>query len=132
MKQTVQQGGFALIAALFVLVVLAALGAFAVRANVTRQNATDLELSTARADSALHTGVEYAAARLTPPNNCAALPPALNLPTGFTVTFDQCVATSYTVDSATVNVFTVDLTAAQGAYGAPAFVSRSTRARVVY
>lgn len=129
---TVQQGGFALIAALFVLVVLAALGAFAVRANMTQRNATDLDLLNAHVDSALHTGVEYAAARLAPPNNCAALPPTLNLPTGFTVTFDQCVATSYTVDSATVNVFTVDLTAAQGAYGAPGFVSRSTRARVVY
>jgi MSHA biogenesis protein MshP len=131
-KHTVKQGGFALIAALFVLVVLAVIGTFAVRASVTQQNASDLDLLTAHADSALHTGVEYAAARLAPPNNCAALPPNLNLPTGVTVTFDLCIVTSYTVDSVAVNVFTVDLTAAQGAYGAPGFVSRSTRARVVY
>jgi MSHA biogenesis protein MshP len=124
------QGGFALIAALFVLIVLAGIGVFALRANVAQRNATDLELSIARADSALHSGVEYAAARLSPPNACAALPPILNLPDGFTVAF-TCAPQAYTVNGVTVNVFTVDVTAVQGAYGAPGFVSRSTRARVI-
>jgi len=42
------QRGFALIGALFVLVVVAALGAFAVRINMTQQHDADLDLQQLR------------------------------------------------------------------------------------
>ena len=70
-----EQRGFALIGALFLLVVLAALGAFAVRINMTQRHAADLDLQELRAEAALNAGVEYAAARLLAPgvDNCGNL-----------------------------------------------------------
>ena len=53
MKARPAQAGFALIAALFLLVVLAALGVFAVRMNMTQRHASDLELQELRAQAAV-------------------------------------------------------------------------------
>ena len=57
MRSAGEQRGFALIGALFVLVVLAALGAFAVRMNMMQQHDADLELQQLRADAAVNSGV---------------------------------------------------------------------------
>lgn len=118
------QGGFALVAALFLLVALAMLGAFAVRMNMTQRHASDLELQELRAQAALNSYMEYAAARLLGPgvNNCGNL---VNLPVeGFAVRFDRCVVTSPTFNLVPVNIYTIDLTASRGAYGTPEFVQR--------
>jgi MSHA biogenesis protein MshP len=56
-----RQRGFALVAALFMLVVLAVLGAAAVRLNMSQQSSSDLDLAGVRADAAVETGIEYAA-----------------------------------------------------------------------
>ena len=124
MKAHPAQGGFALIAALFLLVVLAALGAFAVRTNMTQRHASDLELQELRAQAAVSAGVEYAAARLLVPgvNNCGNL---ANIPVGgFAVTFNACAVTPHLFNGVPVNVYTIDLTASRGAYGTPEFVQR--------
>jgi MSHA biogenesis protein MshP len=63
-KAARKQRGFALVAALFVLVVLAALGAFAVRMNMTQQYDADLDLQHVRAEAALNAGIEFAPTRL--------------------------------------------------------------------
>lgn len=125
------QGGFALIAALFLVVVLAALGAFAVRINNAQQSATDLELLGARARFAAQAAIEYAARRLEQANNCnavAANPPALA--NGMNVTI-ACQASPYTVNGLPVTVYSIDARATSGVYGSPDFVSRSVRARVM-
>lgn len=124
------QGGFALVAALFVLVVLAAIGAFAVRSTMTQQHNTEMELQELRAQAALNTGIEYAAARLLATNNCASLANFGNLLGGFSVTFTACNQAPYTINAVIVNVYTVTLNAAQGVYGTPDFVSRSVTVRV--
>lgn len=124
MKGHSAQRGFALVAALFLLVVLAMLGAFAVRMNMTQRHASDLELQELRAQAALSSYIEYAAARLLVPgvNNCGNL---VNLPVdGFAVRFDQCVVASPTSNGVAVNIYTIDLTASRGAYGTPEFVQR--------
>lgn len=120
------QRGFALIGALFVLVVLAALGAFAVRINMTQQYDAELELQELRAQAALNAGIEYAAARLlaSGANNCANLAPLPNLVGGFNVTFDGCNYVQESIDAAPVNIHTVNLVSSRGAYGAPDFVLR--------
>jgi MSHA biogenesis protein MshP len=126
-----REHGFALIGALFLLVVLAALGAFAVRMSMTQQHDADLELQEQRAQAALNSGIEYAAARLlvSPANNCgtlAPLPP--NLVGGFTVTFPPpCTFVQYQVNGVPVNVYTVNVTSSRGAYGTPEFVLRRAR-----
>ena len=123
--------GFALIGALFVLVVLAALGAFAVRINMTQQHDADLELQQLRAEAALNSGVEYAATRLLAPGgNCGSLAP-LNVG-DYAVTFNvvPCAGTSYTVNGASVTVYAVTVTSARGVYGTPEFVARTSTVRV--
>jgi Tfp pilus assembly protein PilX len=44
-----KQSGFALVAAIFLLVIVGALGAFAERTTLSQQSATDLQLLSARA-----------------------------------------------------------------------------------
>lgn len=123
------QRGTALIVALFVLVVLAAMGAFAVRMNMTQQHNADLDLQEQRAQAALNAGIEYAAARLLAGagDNCGTLAPIANLPGGFSVTFigaTPCSMTPYVVNLASLRVYTVNIEASRGAYGTPEFVLR--------
>ena len=128
------QGGLALIGALFVLVVLAALGAFAVRIDMTQQHAAELELQELRARAALDAGVEYAAARLlaSSANNCGTLANFNNyFVGGFSVTFGCALLQPRPqVNGVTVNLYTVNVTASQGVYGTPDFVSRTARIRI--
>ena len=128
------QRGFALLAALFLLVALATLGAFAVRLNMTQQSSTDLDLAGLRAEAALQAGIQYAAARLLTAGNCSAisLSPtvALNLPQGFDVRFDSCNDETRVANTPTVNVFSITATATRGTYGSPEFVSRQRTVRI--
>jgi len=127
------QRGFALIAALFLLIVLASLGAYAVRLNMSQQGSTDLDLASARADAAAQTGVQYAAARLLTAGNCNGIPlapaVALNLPQNFAVTL-SCTDETLVANSPRVTVFFVTAIATRGQYGSPDFVSRQRTVRV--
>ena len=124
-----KHSGFALIGALFVLVVLAALGAFAVRINMTQQHDADLELQQLRAEAALNSGVEYAATRLLAAGgNCGSLA-NLNV-SGYAVTFGPCVNVPYVLNGAPVNIYTVTVTSSRGVYGTPEFVARTSTVRV--
>jgi MSHA biogenesis protein MshP len=124
-----KQRGFALIGALFVLVVLAALGAFAVRINMTQRHDADLDLQELRAQAALNTGIEYAAGRLLAPGaNCGNLANLNNLVGGFAVTFNACARVQYQVNGVTVNVYTVTLSSTRGVYGTPEFIARQAAA----
>lgn len=127
-----RERGFALIGALFLLVVLAALGAFAVRINMTQRHSSTLELQEARAQAALQAGIEYAAARLLlapPGGNCNRVQNIPGLPGNFTVTFVNCVRQGpYTINTDTVFIYTFqEVTATSGVYGTPEYVRRTAR-----
>jgi|SoiMethySBSTD1v2_1073268.scaffolds.fasta_scaffold135462_2 MSHA biogenesis protein MshP len=131
MRSAGEQRGFALIGALFVLVVLAALGAFAVRMNMMQQHDADLELQQLRADAAVNSGVEYAAARVTAGATCANLMAENINVAGYAVTFFPCLsAPPYLVNGVTVNVYTVTVNSQRGVYGTPEFVARTSTVRV--
>jgi MSHA biogenesis protein MshP len=121
-----QQRGMALVGAIFLLVVLAALGAFAVQINMTQGHSAELELQQARAQAAVDTGIEYAAARLlaSGADNCANLAPLVNLPGGFAVAYNGCTYVQYTINGVAVHVHTVDVVTSSGVYGTPDFVFR--------
>lgn len=127
-----RQGGFALVAAIFLMVVLAGLGAFAVRTSMSQQFVTNVELDSARAEAAVQAGMEYAALRLTPPNGCASLSAPFAVTDGFTVRIDNCAQQNPApvVNGVALSVFTMDITAFHGAYGSPEFVSRTQTVRV--
>jgi MSHA biogenesis protein MshP len=124
----VSSSGFSLVAALFLIVVVAALGAFAVRIGASQQQTANLALLTARALAAANSGIEYGAYQaLKPVSSCVSA--TLNLTegglNGFTVNV-TCSVTTHTESSATpnVNIYRIDATASAGIYGMPDYVSR--------
>jgi MSHA biogenesis protein MshP len=123
-----RERGFALIGALLLVVMLAALGVFAVRINMTQRHASTLELQELRAQAALQAGIEYAAARLTPGGLCNRVQniPAANLPGNFAVTFTNCVRQGYNGNTVFVYTFQ-EIAATSGVYGTPEYVRRSVR-----
>lgn len=123
-----RERGFALIAALFLLVVLAALGAFAVHINMTQRHTSTLELQELRAQAALQSGIDYAASRLLATGDCNRVRDIPDMPGNFAVTFANCIGRDYGINGVTVTIYTLDVTARSGAaYGTPEFVVRAAR-----
>jgi MSHA biogenesis protein MshP len=119
------QRGFSLVAALFLIVVVAALGAFAVRIGMGQQQTVNLALLSARALAAANSGIEYGAYQALNASNCASA--TLNLTeaglSGFTVAV-TCSASAHSESGGTVDVYRIEATASLGTYGMPDFVSR--------
>ncbi|HYM33774.1 MAG TPA: hypothetical protein VET48_00190 [Steroidobacteraceae bacterium] len=117
--------GVSLVAALFLIVVIAALGAFAVRIGSGEQQAVNLELLSARALAAADSGIEWGAYRALRASSCTTT--TLNLTeatlNGFSVVV-VCVQTTHPENNGTVNVYQIDSTASLGTYGMPDYVSR--------
>jgi MSHA biogenesis protein MshP len=113
------QRGVALVAALFLIVVLAALGIVAMRVGNTQQQSVNLGLLGDRAVAAATTGIQYGLNR-----NAAGICPNiqwLDLKEGALDGFDvqvTCVAGPQT---------TITSTATSGVYGSPDYVFRSLK-----
>jgi len=126
-----QQRGVSIVAALFLIVVLAAVGAFAVQVGTSQQQTVNLTLLSARAQAAADTGVEWALARLSASPGCPS--GALNFTTGafagFTVQISPpgkpCVMTTHTMNSVPTSLYTFTVIATRGTFGTPDFVSRT-------
>ncbi len=120
------QRGFSLIAAIFLIVVLAALGAFVVRIGATQQQTVSFAVLGARAAAAANAGIEFGANRALQANSCAPTT-TLNLTeaslAGFTVQVTCAAASHATVGPAKLS-YALDATASKGIYGRPDFVSR--------
>jgi MSHA biogenesis protein MshP len=133
-RQAHPSGGFALIAAIFVLLILAALAAFAFRIGLTQQQSATGDLLMARAQAAADSGIEYGANRALKGGSCGASPPlALSAPglTGFTVTVTcQPSPSLHRIGSQSYPAYILTATARSGTYGSPDFVSRTSTATV--
>ncbi len=114
------QRGMALIAALFLIVVLASLGMFAVRIGGAQQQTVNLGLLGDRAVAAANSGIEYGAFRAVVQGNCANWP-AFNL--------NQAALAGLRVEVRCVALgggnFDITSFASNGAYGSPDYVSRT-------
>lgn len=126
-----QQGGFSLVPALFLLVVLAGLGAVAVRFSGVQQQTVNLAIQGARAYAAAKAGVEWAAYQALVGGSCGAVTVPLSEGglAGFSVD-TVCTSTTHTEGAATITVYAVEAFAQGGAYGTPDYVSRRIRATV--
>jgi MSHA biogenesis protein MshP len=118
------QDGSALLAALFLIVLVATLGVLAVRLQANQQQITSLQLLEHRADSAAFAGLEFWAARIAANPNVLCSPEPLLLSTepglrGFSVT-----TTCTRVSTGVGNVYTVTSDASAGTYGSPSFIWR--------
>lgn len=132
------QHGFSLVSAIFLLVVIAALGTFAVTLSTTQQQSSALDVMGARAYQAARAGIEWGAYQVLPNSavpggfaaSCragatsqvlAALPNTL---ADFNVNVG-CNATAHSDAAATVNIYQLTATATtQGASAVPGYVER--------
>jgi MSHA biogenesis protein MshP len=125
------QRGFSLVSAVFLLVVLAGLGAYAVRLSTLQQQTVTAGLRAAQAFQAARTGVAWGAYRALNAGVCAS--GTLNLTEGAASGFRvavQCTQSVHTEGTSTVRVFVFDVRAEAGAYSGPDYVSRRLQTKI--
>jgi len=117
--------GFALIPALFLIVVLGALAVVAIRVGSGQQQTVTMALEEARALAAAQAGVEWGAYQAL--NGSCVASTTLNLTegalSGFAVVV-TCGATSFANGAATSSSYVLTSTATTGTYGQPGYVHR--------
>lgn len=137
------QHGFSLVSAIFLLVVIAALGVFSVTLFTTQQQSAALDVTGARAYQAARAGIEWGAYQVLPnsaiPGGFAtscragatsqAVAPLPNTLAGFGVNV-QCVSTSHSEASAIVTIYQLTSTATRGTPAAPDYVERQMQATI--
>ena len=125
------QRGAALVAAIFLLVVLAGLAVYAVRIGVVQQQTVTAAMRAAQAFHAAKSGLDWGAYRAVNGGWCGTA--TLNLSeagtSGFAVTV-QCAQTLHSEAGAPLNVYVIDVRAEAGLYGGPDYVSRRLQAKV--
>jgi MSHA biogenesis protein MshP len=134
------QRGSSLVVAIFLIVVIASLAAFAVTAGTSTRDRANLQLQTDRALAAARAGSEWAAYRALKQNtpNCNAVTPASNTTTltlnqgslrGFRVLVAM-TCTRHTEGATTYSVWDVDSFAQWSNFGAADYASRRVLTRV--
>ena len=126
------QHGFAAIAAVFLVVMLAAMGAFMVTFSNTQQLTSAQDLQGSKAYWAARAGLEWGIATSgtvasATAADCSAAPSTLTID-GFTVEI-RCPRSSY-VDGDNLNVFQVTAVAKSGTAGSVGYIERSVSASV--
>jgi MSHA biogenesis protein MshP len=120
--------GFALVPALFLIVVVGLLSAVAVRLALGQSETVALGLAQARALAAARAGIELGAYRAL---NGTCGPTSLSLGegslAGFTVQV-TCIAVMFTEDTSNRQAYALAATAVWGSYGQPGYVRRVVRA----
>ena len=126
------QRGFAAIAALFVLVVLAALGAFMVSISSSQQITAAQDIQGSRAYWAARAGMEWALGSLAAsPAACPAPPGGFSIE-GFSIVI-SCTRSTFDEAGATRVIYSLGaLASAGGVAGAIGFVERSVSASVEF
>ena len=117
--------GFALIPALFLIVVLGMLAVVAIRVGTGQQHAVTMSLQEARALAAARAGIEWGVYRAL--NGSCAASTTLSLTeaalNGFSVVV-SCSATTYSSGAVTNSSYVLNASATSGIYGKPAYVHR--------
>jgi MSHA biogenesis protein MshP len=122
---TLDQKGFSIITAIFILLVLAVLGGFMVTMSGVQSRTTVWALQGARAYQAARTGLEWGAFQALSGNACVG-----NFAVdGFAVTVN-CNVEPFNEGGQFYNVFRLTSLAQSGAYGSADYVSRQLQARV--
>lgn len=132
------QGGFAAIAAIFLVVILAALGGFMLTFSNTQQLTSARDLQGTRAYWAARAGLEWALVAIPPAglatlNTCTVTSPPTAID-GFTINI-VCTKATYADTGATTGIapttiFRITATASTGTVGSLAYVDRSVTASV--
>lgn len=127
--QPLRHAGFAAMAALFLLVALAALGAFMVSFSNTQQLSAAQDLQGTRAYWAARAGLEWALGAVAADPTVCPSPVPITVDTG--ASFDLsivCTPRSYVEAGVTVKIFAIDVVASSGTVGGLGYVERSVSA----
>jgi MSHA biogenesis protein MshP len=120
--------GFAAIAALFLLVVLAALGGYMVSFSNTQQLTATQDLQGTRAYWAARAGLEWALGAIAAdPTTCPPASTTVNTGSSFTVSI-VCTPRTYLENGVSVKIFQIESMASTGTVGTLGFVERSVSA----
>ena len=132
----IKQQGFLLPAAIFILVILAALGAYALNVTGVQQNTSLQDTQGTKAYQAARAGVEWAAYQvLTPGNtalaNCPASPTVLNVD-NFVVSVTCARSVDYNEQGTnhTIALYDISATANFGVVGASNYIQRQIQLTV--
>lgn len=104
------QCGFALVTAIFLLLVLAALGAFMLTFSSTQHQDSAMDVQGSRTYWAAKGGIQWAVSRLQPPATACPAPSSTLTLDGFTVTVN-CASNPYAEGTDTKTIFWVESTA---------------------
>ncbi|MDT8990217.1 hypothetical protein RQP54_05005 [Curvibacter sp. APW13] len=126
MKPTRHQKGFAAVAAVFLVVVLAALGGYMVSFSNTQQLTSAQDTVGSRAYWAARAGLEWGVSAGAAASACPAASTTLTIQ-GISVAV-VCTATAYTEGGATINILRFTAVASLGAAGTQGYVERSVSA----
>jgi MSHA biogenesis protein MshP len=125
------QRGMSLVVALFIVVVLGLLAAFAVNIGTSQRETANLRLASDRALLAAHAGTEWAGTRALVNNACSAST-ALTLSqgalNGYRVTV-TCNATSHSEGAVNYRIYDITSFAQYGVFGSAGYASRTLTAR---
>ena len=128
----IRQRGFAAIAALFVLVVLAALGAFMVSISSSQQITAAQDINGSRAYWASRAGLEWALGSLAVAPAACPTPPGGFSIEGFSIAM-SCTRSTFDEAGVTRVIYSLGARASSGgAAGAVGFVERSVSASVEF
>ncbi|MEW5888823.1 MAG: hypothetical protein AB1768_07175 [Pseudomonadota bacterium] len=132
------QRGFSIVSAIFLVVILAALGAFMVSLSTTQHTASNLDVQGARAYQAAQAGIEWAAWQAV--KNSAAYACATGGASADTIAFPgdlagftttvTCSSNAYDEAGNTVRVYAIISTAQSGTPGTSGYVERQLTATV--
>ncbi|TCV85217.1 hypothetical protein [Sulfurirhabdus autotrophica] len=125
------QRGFAIVAAIFLLVVLASLGAFMLTFSTVQHMTSAQDLQGAKAYQAARTGIEWGAYKALQ-GSCAAstVVPVGGGLSGFSLTVQCATYGPYTEGGSSVTLYQITATATQGTVGAATYVERQLKATV--
>ena len=126
------QRGFAAISAIFLLVVLAALGAFIVSVSSSQQVGSAQDVQGSRAYWAANAGIEWAIASLAAAPTACPTPPSPFVVEGFALTI-SCSAVAFDEAGVARTLYSIGSRAAYGATpGAMTYIERSLSASVEF
>lgn len=132
----IKQQGFLLPAAIFIVVILAALGAYALNITSVQQNTSLQDTQGTKAYQAARAGVEWAAFRVLDPgnvalSNCPASPTVLNID-NFVVNVTCTRSADFFEQGAdhTIAMYDISSTASFGAAGTINFIQRQIQLTV--
>ena len=128
-----QAQGFALVSAIFILVVLALLGAMMVALSSTQHVGQARDLFGSRAYFAARAGIEWGVYAALRNNACApstTLPALAGSAAGFAVVVTCSLSGPFDEGGASVRVYQLTSTATRGAVGSPEQVERQLQAQV--